>query len=441
MENKEKNTIICRIIIFAIVIVILFFAYQIYQRTNFNDFIRYETKINTSEFVRDSDIKYNNERSYKIKSSEYNDAMFAKKIKLNKKTPYKVTCMVKTNNVQSNAENVGAQISIQGSTEMSKSITGTQDWQKIELIFNSKNREELEIGFRLGGNYGESTGEAWFANFTIEEGKQNKDNNWKFACIILKNTRVNINNNQVNINITENEIDDVKSIIKRFEDCCEVMSNGKMTAKSDIYESDNPITELSYDENHGYYVSTENIKEQIKEVLEKDEYDHIFAIVKLGDEYHQNDIQIKDWIGLGSMNYHEIGFSNIRLPNDSRSYIYKYNTRVNLFPEEVFLHEFLHTLERNAQDYGYERPELHDYEKYGYKEEPLIGQKKWYEDYMNKNINSIEGKIGLPSEIYILKPTKNSEFKYSYKIDEFKQPQNLIEEIQEIIRKLINKFK
>lgn len=40
------------------------------------------------------------------------------------------------------------------------------------------------------------------------------------------------------------------------------------------------------------------------------------------------------------MDYYGIGFSNIRLPNDSKSYIYKYDSRINAFPEEVFLHEF-----------------------------------------------------------------------------------------------------
>ena len=118
------------------------------------------------------------------------------------------------------------------------------------------------------------------------------------------------------------------------------------------------------------------------------------------------------------MDYYGIGFSNIRLPNDSKSYIYKYNTRINQFPEEVFLHEFLHSLERNAEEYGYERPELHDYEKYGYKNEILIGQKKWYTDYMNKNIKTNIGNIGLPEEIYTLKPAKNSNFEYSYKMEE-----------------------
>ena len=141
------------------------------------------------------------------------------------------------------------------------------------------------------------------------------------------------------------------------------------------------------------------------------------------------------------MDYYGIGFSNIRLPNDSRSYIYKYNSRVNTFPEEVFLHEFLHSLERNAEEYGYERPELHDYEKYGYENELLEGQKQWYTDYMNKEIKTTEGNVGLPAEIYTLKPAKNSDFDYSYKIEDvFKQPENIIEEIIEIFENLGRKI-
>ena len=116
------------------------------------------------------------------------------------------------------------------------------------------------------------------------------------------------------------------------------------------------------------------------------------------------------------MDYYGIGFSNIRLPNDSRSYIYKYNAIINTFPEEVLLHEFLHSLERNAMEYDYEIPELHNYKKYGYKNQKLIGQKQWYADYMNCNIDYNGTKIGLPKEIYTLKPAKQSDFKYSYEI-------------------------
>ena len=141
------------------------------------------------------------------------------------------------------------------------------------------------------------------------------------------------------------------------------------------------------------------------------------------------------------MDYYGIGFSNIRLPNSSKSYVYKYNVRINQFPEEVFLHEFLHTLERNSEEYGYERPELHDYEKYGYENEAIIGQERWYTDYMNKNIRTNSGYIGLPQEIYTLKPAKKSNFENSYKVEAFKEPENIIEEIRQIINNLVNKVK
>lgn len=141
------------------------------------------------------------------------------------------------------------------------------------------------------------------------------------------------------------------------------------------------------------------------------------------------------------MDYYGIGFSNIRLPNDSKSYIYKYNTRINQFPEEVFLHEFLHSLERTAKEYGYDRPELHSYQQYGYKNEALIGQKRWYTDYMNKEIKTNTESIGLPQEVYTLKPAKVTDFKYSYDMQAFRQPENIIEEIKEIFTNLSNKIK
>ena len=61
---------------------------------------------------------------------------------------------------------------------------------------------------------------------------------------------------------------------------------------------------------------------------------------------------------------------------------------------------------------------------------------------MNKNIKSVSGTIGLPKEIYTLKPAKNSNFKYSYEMkDVFKEPENIIEEIIQLIDNVANKFK
>lgn len=285
MEPKQtrKKYRISYYISLAILLVILYFVYQYYQQNNFNDFVRSETKLYTSQFTRDKEIKYNEKRSYKIENPEYNDAMFYKKVTVKKNQPYKVTCMVKTNNVQAKEETagVGAGLAIEGTMERSVSITGTQDWQKIELIFNSKDREEINIGARLGGNLGEAKGEAWFADFSIEEGTVEQNNTWEFACFIFKNTDVTINNKRIQLEVTGNDIRDIQNTINLFEASCSTLSNRKMTAECDVYQIDTPLTQLSYDEEFGYFVSAENVENYIKDTIATHNYDHIFVIVRL----------------------------------------------------------------------------------------------------------------------------------------------------------------
>lgn len=138
------------------------------------------------------------------------------------------------------------------------------------------------------------------------------------------------------------------------------------------------------------------------------------------------------------MDINGIGYSNIRLPNDSSSYIYTYNSYVNTFPEEVFIHEFLHTLERNLLERNYNIPALHDYKKYGYQEERLIGQKEWYRDYMTKKIKTENGYIGLDEIVYTLTPPAESDFKYSIEKEFYKEPQNVIEEIRNLFDNIGN---
>ena len=167
MRNKIAN-----LVTWIIIIVILVIAFNFYKENNFNDFVRSEGKLYTSEFKRDNKVKYSKQSSYRIKSEEYNDAMFYETIKVEKNQPYKVTCMVKTENVVPEEEqsSIGAQISIEGSTERSIAIQGTTEWQKIEFIFNSEDRDTVNLGFRLGGNAGQAKGTAWFSDFTLEEG-------------------------------------------------------------------------------------------------------------------------------------------------------------------------------------------------------------------------------------------------------------------------------
>lgn len=295
MKNKIIN-----IITWIIIIVILIFAFEFYKTNNFNEFVRSEANLRTSEFKRDKETKCSKTASYQIISNTENDAMFSKKVKVERNTPYKVTCMVKTENVvaENDISGVGAQIAILGTSEKSIAITGTQEWQKIEMIFNSKNRDEVDIGFRLGGYLGNCTGTAWFSDFTLEEGTLSENKNWKFACFIFENTDVIVNGKEVKLSMTDTDIADIKDTIGRFETTTKNLSEDKMTANCDIYKIQEPINKLTYDDEFGYYVAAEDVEKSIKDIVQQNDYDHIFVIIRLGNEEYKNDIQINDWIGL-----------------------------------------------------------------------------------------------------------------------------------------------
>ena len=138
------------------------------------------------------------------------------------------------------------------------------------------------------------------------------------------------------------------------------------------------------------------------------------------------------------MEYNGIGFSNIRLPDDRNSSIYEYSS-TNTFPEEVFVHEFLHTLERNEKENGNNIADLHNYERYGYSDKRANGLKQWYTDYMQNTINNGEGE-GLTDFAYSSKPIHESNFEYSTQLNYLDEPANLIEEINSIIQRINRLF-
>ena len=140
----------------------------------------------------------------------------------------------------------------------------------------------------------------------------------------------------------------------------------------------------------------------------------------------------------GSMEYKQIGFSNIRLPDNRNSGIYEYSI-FNKFPQEVFLHEFLHTLERNEQENGNQIAKLHDNEKYGYTESATEGLKEWYEDYMQNTIDGGENK-GLTQFAYSSKPIHDSNFKNPLELTYLEEPDTIIEEINSIINRIEKLF-
>ncbi len=421
------------VILFIIIGSLINYIYLKIKPHYFGDLVRAEYNYGLSQFIKDSEVKYNENASFKISSTNYNDAMYYKTINVTPNTPYKVTCMVKTENVIVENEGIGAgaQMCIADTVERSKSITGTNEWQKLEFMFNSKNRTSVDIAFRLGGYDGNCMGTVWFTDFNLELGSVDENTEWNFACFIFDNIDVNLQGENIYLQMSEQDKTKAKQNMERFKTSCRELSGYQMSVNYDIIEIQEPITQVSYDDKNGYYVSPQNVENLIEKYMEEKEYDHIFAVIRMGDATKNVEIPVYDWIGLGGMDYYGIGFSNIRLPNDNNNYIYTYSENINTFPEEVYIHEFLHSLERNLQEYDYDIPALHDYEKYNYASEELVRYKKWYRDYMQCKIENENGElIGLDPIVYTIKPVKKSNFTYSMKVEFINEKDDFISVIK-----------
>ncbi|MCL2355140.1 MAG: hypothetical protein FWC68_04650 [Oscillospiraceae bacterium] len=289
---------IISLIIFAITIMAILVIFNIYRENDFSQFERAEYNQGVSRFTRDNSITTRSgNSSYRIESEDFNMAIFYREVAVRPNTPYRVTAMVKTENVISEDEqaNAGAAISILNTTEISRGITGTNDWQEIEFMFNSRDRETVEIGFKLGGNRNGSKGTVWFSDFKLEEGTTNTSTEWNVACFIF----TNIDANNTRIAMRNNDVRTIRENMTRFQRAASELSNNQMSVTYEVYVINEPITNLVYSDEFGNHVDPMNVIHLIESYLEGKEYDHIFVAVRMGDADRNIEIPTYDWIGLG----------------------------------------------------------------------------------------------------------------------------------------------
>ena len=115
-------------------------------------------------------------------------------------------------------------------TEKSDSLTGNGDWETLSFEFDSRNRTNVDIVFRLGAYDDNSKGTVWFSDFKLDKGKKDPNNNWNFICLIMKNLEVDIEKNGVktktNLNLRPSEISLIENNMKRFQTSMKEMSRG-----------------------------------------------------------------------------------------------------------------------------------------------------------------------------------------------------------------------
>ena len=182
-------------------------------------------------------------------------------------------------------------------------IKGTTDgWQKVEFLFDSKNRTEVNIGFRLGAYSDNCKGTAWFSDLKLEIGSKKVDTHWKMACFIVENLDVNIEIAGKQEHIVEKmyneDVKNIKENIARAKESMRALSGYQMTMEYDIIEIDEPITDVTYEVENGYYLSPANVSEIMEEYIVNGDYDYIYVIARFGNIMHNDKENKIDWVGL-----------------------------------------------------------------------------------------------------------------------------------------------
>lgn len=155
----------------------------------------------TTVFLADDKVFKSGSRSAYIKNNLLNDARYKQKINVESNSNYKISCWVKTKNIDS--DKIGANISIEGITINSQNLNGTNDWTKLELIIKPDSGvDSVVVTFGIGGYASENVGEAWFDDVVCE--KLDKLADGEIAQSIEK---VEQNGNAINDKVDEKQND------------------------------------------------------------------------------------------------------------------------------------------------------------------------------------------------------------------------------------------
>ena len=310
MVKKILNCIYWLLIIALIGVLI-----YVYNTKFFNDYLK-TMKRPVSSFSRSEEYPEFLENtkeitSYKIQSDDYNNALFYKSLKVKKDTPYKVVCYVKTENVEYVINDEykdhgidyrgGANISLYGENDRSEAIYGTNDWTKLEFMFDSRDKEEVEIAFRLGTDMCDSKGTAYFSNIKVYEGNRDEtDRKINFGVFVFQNLDINVDGKQFNEYMTEDDKKLLRQDVDNFKSSIEKMTRGKIKPNVITKYFSDPVTKVSFDKDNGYYLDVYDVYELIDNELNSYTYDHIFFVFKSDDLNKGNELKTNetDWVGL-----------------------------------------------------------------------------------------------------------------------------------------------
>lgn len=99
------------------------------------------------------------------------DVAVGQKVRVKPNTQYVLSGWIKTEDVRivEAGGEFGASLGVMGTWEANRSFTGTRDWARVSVEFNTGNRDTVEVAARLGHNGSTATGRAWFDDLELVE--------------------------------------------------------------------------------------------------------------------------------------------------------------------------------------------------------------------------------------------------------------------------------
>ncbi|MEW5901480.1 MAG: hypothetical protein AB1715_08485, partial [Acidobacteriota bacterium] len=117
-------------------------------------------------FALDSSVAHSGKSSVKISSVAGADACFTTVVQVKPYSRYRLSGWIKTENLEPGTSR-GALINFHGTDIRSKPLSGTQDWTRVEVVFESGANDAFALNCLFGG-WGKAKGTAWFDDIGLD---------------------------------------------------------------------------------------------------------------------------------------------------------------------------------------------------------------------------------------------------------------------------------
>ena len=116
-----------------------------------------------------ADMGRTGKRCVMIGSDDGADASWTVIVPLELYSKYRLSAWIKTENLKTSGRAHGALLNLHTmQPAATKAVTGTSDWTRVELVFDSNEHDAVQINCLFGG-WGHATGKAWFDDLKLEQ--------------------------------------------------------------------------------------------------------------------------------------------------------------------------------------------------------------------------------------------------------------------------------